>query len=137
MFGSNKLGEHIPTQPGLFDEAVLALLLLAKELGFLPAVSDKGLKKINVRTQKYMKKEEGERQGQVNTQLVGTMTSCRAPLAWSKAFSMAAIPSSRLSRSMLSTASSRVKSVDVGSYGFIHWRQAHPVRVSGCPQCQG
>ena len=44
LFGSNKLGEHIPTQPGLFDEAVLALLLLAKEPGFLPATSNKRLK---------------------------------------------------------------------------------------------
>jgi len=31
---------------GLFDEAILAFLLLMKEPGFLPATSDKGLKKI-------------------------------------------------------------------------------------------
>ena len=73
-----------------------------------------------VKTQKYMKKEEGEKQDQANTRPVGMTTSRRAPLAWFKASSMAAIPSSRLSRSMLSAASSRVKSVDVGSYGFIH-----------------
>ena len=91
-----------------------------KELGFLLATSDKGLKKMMVRTKKYMKKEEGERQDLVNTRPVGMTTSCRVPLAWFMASSTAAIPSSRLSRSMLSVASSRVKSVDVGSYGFIH-----------------
>ena len=63
LLGGNELGGHITVQPRLFDEAVQVLLLLAKEPGFLPATSDKGLKKIMVRTQKYMKKEEGERQG--------------------------------------------------------------------------
>ena len=47
-------------------------------------------------------------------------TSHMVPLALSKANSTDAIPSSRLSRSMLSAASSRVKSVDVGSCGFAH-----------------
>ena len=45
LLGSNELGSHIPTQPGLFDEAVLALLLLLKEPGFLPTTSNKGLKR--------------------------------------------------------------------------------------------
>ena len=81
LLGGNKLGGHILVQPCLFGEAVSVILLLAKEPGFVLVVSDKGLKKINVRTQKYMKKEEGERQGQVNTQPVGTTTSRRAPLA--------------------------------------------------------
>ena len=45
LLGGNKLGSHIPVQLGLFDEVVLVLLLLAKESGFLPAASDKGLKK--------------------------------------------------------------------------------------------
>ena len=45
LLGGNELGGHIPMQPRLFDEAVPVLLLLAKELGFLPAMSDKGLKK--------------------------------------------------------------------------------------------
>ena len=58
---------HLPTQPRLLDEVVPGFLLLTKELGFLPAASDKGLKKMMVRTKKYMKKEEGERQDQVNT----------------------------------------------------------------------
>ena len=62
LLGGSKLGGHLPTQPVLFDEAVLVLLLLAKELGFLPAASDKGLKKMTVRTRENMKKEEGERQ---------------------------------------------------------------------------
>ena len=79
--GGNKLGGHIPMQSCLFDEAVPVLLLLAKEPGFLPAASDKGLKKIMVRTQKYMKKEESERQGQVNTRPVGMMTLHRVHLA--------------------------------------------------------
>ena len=48
--------------PGLFDEAILVFLLLVKEPGFLPVVSDKGLKKMMVRTQKYIKKEEGKKQ---------------------------------------------------------------------------
>ena len=32
LLGGNELGGHIPTQLGLFNEAVLVLLLLAKEL---------------------------------------------------------------------------------------------------------
>ena len=47
-------------------------------------------------------------------------TSCWVPLAWSKASSTTIIPSSRLSRSMLSAASLRVKGVNVGSYRFVH-----------------
>ena len=45
LLGDNELGSHIPMQPCLFSEAVLVLLLLTKELGFLLATSDKGLKK--------------------------------------------------------------------------------------------
>ena len=63
LLGGNELGGHIPAQSGLFDEAVPVLLLLAKEPGFLLAASDKGLKKMMVRTQKYMKKKVDERQG--------------------------------------------------------------------------
>ena len=63
LLGGNKLGGHIPVWLDLFDEAVLALLLLVKEPGFLPAVSDKRLKKMMVRTQKYIKKEESKRKG--------------------------------------------------------------------------
>ena len=81
LVGGNKLGGHIPTQPCLFDMVVPVLLLLVKEPGFLLAMSDKGLKKMMIRAQKHMKKEEGERQGQVNTRSVRTMTSHRAPLA--------------------------------------------------------
>ena len=39
---------------------------------------------------------------------------------------MAKIPSLRLSRSMLSVASSSEKSVDVGSCGSIHWSRGSP-----------
>ena len=45
LLGGNELGGHIPVQPCLFAEAVPVLLLLVKELIFLPAVSDKGLKR--------------------------------------------------------------------------------------------
>ena len=48
-------------QPCLVDEAIPVLLMLMKEPRFLPAMRDKRLKKMVVRTQKYMKKEEGER----------------------------------------------------------------------------
>jgi len=44
LLGDSKLGAHILMQLGLFIEAVPFFLLLAKELGFLPATSDKGLK---------------------------------------------------------------------------------------------
>ena len=43
--GYNELGGHIPMQPRLFDKAVLVLLLLTKEPGFLLATSDRRLKK--------------------------------------------------------------------------------------------
>ena len=52
--------------------------------------------------------------------------SCKAPQVWSKASNTDAIPTSRLSRSMLSTAMSRVKSVDAGSYGFVHQSRGSP-----------
>ena len=44
LLGDSKLGAHIPAQPDLFGEAVPFPLLLAKDLGFLLAISDKGLK---------------------------------------------------------------------------------------------
>ena len=53
-------------------------------------------------------------------------TSRKAPLPWSRASSMDAIPMSRLSCSMLSATLSRVKSVDAESYGFIHWSRGLP-----------
>ena len=49
-----------------------------------------------------------------------------ALVAWFKDMSMDVIPTSRLSRSMLSVASSRVKSVDTGSFGFIHRSRGSP-----------
>jgi len=82
-------------------------------------MSDKGLKKDDDQNI-YMKEEEGKRQDQVHTRPVGMMTSRRVPLAWSTASSMVEIPMSRLSRSMLSAKSSRLKSVDVGSRGLVH-----------------
>ena len=45
LLGGIKLGGHLLAQPGLFDEAVLVLLLLMKGPTFLPTVSDKGLEK--------------------------------------------------------------------------------------------
>ena len=45
LLGGNELGGHILMYPRLFGEAVLVLLLLVKESGFLPTTSDKGLKK--------------------------------------------------------------------------------------------
>ena len=45
LLGDSKLGAHIPMQLGLFSKVVPFLLLLMEELGFLPATSDKGLKR--------------------------------------------------------------------------------------------
>ena len=41
----SELGDHVPMQRCLIDEAVLVLLMFAKEPGFLPATSNKRLKK--------------------------------------------------------------------------------------------
>ena len=54
-----ELGGHIPMQPHLFDEVALVLLLLVKEPGFLPAVSDKGLKKDDGQNTKIHKEKTG------------------------------------------------------------------------------
>ena len=82
LLGSSKLGAHVSAQPGLLCEAVPFHLLLMEEPGFLPAMSNKGLKRRPVsKIQKYMKKEESEREDQADTQTVGTMTSRRTPLA--------------------------------------------------------
>ena len=82
LLGGSKLGAHISTQPGLLSEAVPFHILLTEELGFLPATSNEGLKRRPVsKIQKYMKKEESEREDQADTQPVGTMTSRRTPLA--------------------------------------------------------
>ena len=62
LLGGSKLGAHISAQSGFLGEAVPFHLLLMEEPGFLPATSDKGLKRISMsKTQKYMKKEERER----------------------------------------------------------------------------
>ena len=87
-----------------------------KELGFLSAMSNEGLKRRPVsKIQTYMKKEESEMGDQADTQLLGTMTSCKTPLAWFRTSIIAEIPSLRISRSMLSVASSSEKRIDVGS----------------------
>ena len=52
--------------------------------------------------------------------------SCKAPLAWSKASTTNVIPTLRLSYSMLSMAMARVKSIDTGSYGFVHLSKGSP-----------
>ena len=68
-----------------------------------------------MKIQKYMKKEESEREDQADTWPMGTMMSRKMPLAWLKASIIAENPTSRLSRSMLLAASSSEKRVDVGS----------------------
>ena len=45
LLGGSKLGTHISVQPGLFSEAVPFHLLLTEKPGFLPAISDMGLKR--------------------------------------------------------------------------------------------
>ena len=52
--------------------------------------------------------------------------SCRMPLSWFRTSIIAEIPSLRLSRSVLSVASSSKKSVDDGSYGSIHCTRGLP-----------
>ena len=54
------------------------------------------------------------------------MMSRNAPGAWFRASCMDTIPTSRLSCSMLSAASSRVKSIDAGSCGFVHRSRGSP-----------
>lgn len=54
------------------------------------------------------------------------MTMCSVPVAFSRASSTAATPKSRLSCSMLSTAASRVKDADAGSYGSVHQSRGAP-----------
>ena len=122
LLGGSKLGAHISMQPGL-----LFHLLLTEELGLLPATSNEGLKRRSVsKIQKYMKKGESEREDQADIRPVETMMSRRTPLAWLKASIIAENPTSRLSRSMLSVASSSEKRVNVGSQGSIHWSSGSP-----------
>jgi len=103
LSNSSKLGGQVCSQPGLLGKAIPLRLLFAEELGFIPATSNKSLRRKktdirNTRTQKHMKKEESPE----NTLVIGITISRRAPLAWSRAFSMVEIPMSRPSRSMLS-----------------------------------
>ena len=79
-----------------------------------------------VRIQKVYRGRKEQEAGSSNTRLEGTTTSRNTPVVWSRASSRDAIPMSRLSRSMLSTASSRVKSIDVGSWGSVHWSRGSP-----------
>ena len=65
----------------------------------------------------------------MNIQLEEMTMLRKAPQAWSRALSTDVTPTSRLSHSMLSMASSRVKSVDVGSSRLTHWSRGSP-RVS-------
>ena len=68
LLGGSKLGAHISMQPGLLGEAVPFHLLLVEELGFLLATSNEGQKRRPVsKIQKYMKKEESEREDQADT----------------------------------------------------------------------
>ena len=45
LLGGSKLGVHISKQPSLLGEAVPFHLLLIEEPGFLPAMSNEGLKR--------------------------------------------------------------------------------------------
>ena len=82
LLGGSKLGAHISMQPSLLGEAVPFHLLLMEELGFLLATSNEELKRRSMsKIQKYMKKEESEREDQADTRPVGVMTSHRMPLA--------------------------------------------------------
>lgn len=111
---------------GLFDEVVPVLLLLVKELGFLLASSDKGLKKDNGQNTK-IHEEKGGREARLSEYPAsGNDDFTQGAPSMVQGFLAAAIPSSRLSCSMLSVASSRAKSVDVGSCGFIHRSRGSP-----------
>ena len=82
LLGGSKLGAHISMQPGLLGEVVTFHLLLAEETGLLPATSNEGLKRRPVlKIQKYMRKEESEREDQADTRALGTMVSHRMTLA--------------------------------------------------------
>ena len=114
LLGGSKLGAHTSTQLGLLGETDPFHLLLVEEPGFLPTTSNGGLRRRPVsKMQKYMKKEESEREDQANTRPEGMMTSRRMPLAWLKASIIAKNPTLRLFRSMLSIASSSEKRVDI------------------------
>ena len=62
-----------------------------------------------------MEKVESEGEDQADTQPLGMMTSRRTPLAWLKASFIVENPMLRLSRSMLSVASSSEKRVVIKS----------------------
>ena len=56
LLGGSKLRTHISSQPGLLDEAVPFRLLLVEEPGFVPAMSNEGLKtRLVSKIQKYKK----------------------------------------------------------------------------------
>ena len=79
-----------------------------------------------VRIQIVYRGRKGQEAGSSNTRPEGTTTSRNAPVAWSRASSTDVIPTSRLSRFMLSTAASRVKSDNAGSCGSTHWSRGSP-----------
>ena len=64
-----ELGGHVPMQSCLIDEAVPILLVFTKEPGFLPAVSNKGLKKDGGQKTK-IDEERRERQARLTKYLV-------------------------------------------------------------------
>ena len=118
LLGGSKLRAHLSSQLGLLNEAV-PFHLSHGGTRICPGYEQQGTEKKtgikNTKIQKYVKKEESEGEDQADTWPVGTMTSCRTPLAWLKASIIAKNPTSRLSRSMLSAASSSEKRADVGS----------------------
>ena len=63
LLGGSKLCGHVCSQPGLLRKVIPLHLLLVEELGFIPATSNKNLKRKRTgirkaKTQKHAQKEE-------------------------------------------------------------------------------
>ena len=72
LLGGSELCGHVCSQPGLLKEAIPLRFLLMEESGFIPATSNKSLKKKktgirNAKTQKRVKKEENKGEDQADT----------------------------------------------------------------------
>ena len=67
FLGGSKLCGHICSQPGLLRKAIPLRLLLAEESGFIPATSNKSLKRKktsirNMKTHKHTKRKKKTKQ---------------------------------------------------------------------------
>jgi len=124
LLGGSELRAHISSQPGLLGKAVPFRLLLMKEPGLVPSMSNNilkgGPKLEDTKTQKYVKKEENKREDQADIRLEGVWISHKALVASFKAFNAAENPMSRFSHSRLSVASSSENRADDGSSAAIH-----------------